>query len=70
MMIKAQDLVNKNRIKRANVILGCVGNVDEDHIDNAVKKGTEILMKLSKEQIIYKYTDALDLIMIGIFDEN
>lgn len=69
-MIEFQDGKNKARIQRAKVLSNMMGVTTPQGIDKAMQDGYKELMKLSREELISKYIDSLDLVFIGKFKED
>lgn len=65
-VIKRQRRINTGRIKRAFVLLEALSDLDENGCDERAGAGYEYLRTLSKDEIINKYIDYLDLIMVGM----
>ena len=60
-IIKNQEKINKERNKRAKII----ENSCNINIEKALKTGMENIQELSKEQIIRKFVDTLDIVFLG-----
>lgn len=69
-LIKRQKLAHEGRHKRANVVLKTVGNLSKVKVDKAAVKGYKHLLTLEKDQIIEKYIDGLDIVMLGLIGED
>ena len=62
-----QKILNKERLARAKIIEKMIGEKTPEEITRAIDEGFRELSKMSREQIICKFIDATDAMMLGLF---
>ncbi|MCP4651502.1 MAG: hypothetical protein GY853_15670 [PVC group bacterium] len=68
-MIKHQESIFKNRIKRAKVLKEMLNKLTLEDIDKAINDGYSKMKDMTKDKIISEFIDDMDALMIGIFNE-